>query len=378
MEKELCEFEENYDNQLAENDEVLYDANEKEYPNKRKLLENTKISKQTWSILEIYQKIANDKLDLDPNYQRRDVWTSEKQTAFIESLFMGIVVPPIYVVENLGDDFLDEINYEVVDGRQRLTTIKKFIRNELKLDKKKLEYFSDWYGGLYFEEIKKRYNENVKEFLSQVLDVYVITANSPEFTKYDIFARLNKGAVQLSVNEIRRAVYRSELLEQIEEYVKEKQGLEEYNLIFSKKEINRYEDYGMFYRAVAFYLNTDVEKKLVKDYNSRPREMINDILDKYHKNLGDKQLTKDILNKILDKTIYLLKCFEGEKYYLDACIKCAVDFEDDFNEDMIEVIMKDKEIKETFLKSPGTTSNVNNRVKRVIELTKCKETKHEM
>ena len=125
-------------NQLAENEEVEYETEVEvtEFEKKRKLLERTKISKQTWSILEIYQKIKEKTLILDPVYQRREVWEKNKQTAFIESLFMGIVVPPIYVVENLGDDFLDEIKYEVVDGKQRLTSINSFIKDELKLDSK--------------------------------------------------------------------------------------------------------------------------------------------------------------------------------------------------------------------------------------------------
>lgn len=137
-----------YDEQFE--DDVVDDEREiieGEFENKRKMLEKTKIVKQTWSITEIYQKIKKGDLILDPEYQRNEVWHVSKQIAFIESLFMEIMIPPIYVVEVPGTDILEGNKYEVVDGKQRLTTIKKFINNELALDKKYLEYYSDLYDG---------------------------------------------------------------------------------------------------------------------------------------------------------------------------------------------------------------------------------------
>lgn len=366
--------------QLAENEDVEYeDSNQDtEFSKKRNLLKQTKITKQTWSILEIYRKIDKGILILDPKYQRRDVWGADKQTAFIESLFMGIVVPPIYVVENLGNDILDTIKYEVVDGKQRLTSIFSFIREDLKLLPKNLEYYSDWFGNKKFGEIKNEYDTEIKAFLSQVLDVYVITANSPEFTKYDIFSRLNKGAVQLRVNEIRRAIYRSELLDIIDEYVSG-YNKNQYKKVFSKKIIERYEDYGKFYRAIAAYVNTDLEKNVMKNYNSRPREMINDVLEKFQKKDVSVNFDKDLIIKILDKTMYLLIQFKEKNsiYFLDACIRCAVDFENLFNDDLVNKIKKDEIIQETFEKSASTTKNVNKRIERVHEIVLKESTLNE-
>ena len=355
--------------QLAENAEVEYEDTDKNiiFSEKRELLKNTKITKQTWSILEIYRKIKDGILILDPKYQRRDVWRADKQTAFIESLFMGIVVSPIYVVENLGDNLLDTIKYEVVDGKQRLTSIHKFIDNDLKLIGKNLEYYTDWFGNRKFEEIKREYDIETKSFLSQVLDVYVITSNSPEFTKYDIFSRLNKGAVQLRVNEIRRAIYRSELLDIVDEYIKS-YNKSLYKKVFSKTTMERYEDYGKFYRAIACYENTDLQNNVMKNYNSRPREMINDVLEKYQKK--DIKVKKELVIKVLDKTMYLLNQFKDNNaiYYLDACVRCAVDYEDLFDDVLVEKIKQDQTILETFTKSASTTNNVNKRIQRVHEI----------
>ncbi|HHJ9083135.1 TPA: DUF262 domain-containing protein, partial [Streptococcus pyogenes] len=300
------------DLQLAENSVVKhYENNVDEYNEKRKLLENTRITKQIWSVLELYEKDKDGILILDPDYQRGDVWDDAKRTAFIESLFMGIIVPPIYVVEVPKKDILDKVRYEVVDGKQRLTSIFRFIKNEIKLKQRSLEYYGDWFNGLDFKEISENYGELVRSFLSQVLDVYVITANSPEFTKYDIFSRLNKGSAPLRVNEIRKAAYHSDLLLMISTFAddKRKNDSERYETIFSKAEIKHYEDLGKFYRAVAMYINSDIEKCIVSGYNSRPREMINTVLNKFQKK--EFKIEGFPIDTILEKTYEILEYFNG-------------------------------------------------------------------
>ena len=183
---------EDVDVQLAENENIdnIPEDPSNTYATKRELLAKTKIVKQTWSILEIYQKTKSGRLNLSPDYQRNNIWKIDKQTAFIESLFMGIIIPPIYVVEIPGTNMLEESSYEVVDGKQRLTTIKNFLTNEIALHEKALEYYTDWFGGKRYVDITSEYKELTNAMLSSVLDIYVITANSPEFTKYDIFSRL--------------------------------------------------------------------------------------------------------------------------------------------------------------------------------------------
>ncbi len=364
------EVEYNVDIQLAENEDVANDekAEKDNYEKKRELLEATKIVKQTWSILEIYQKIQGNKLLLDPEYQRNVIWDKAKKTAFIESLFMGIIVPPIYVVEVPGENILEENSYEVVDGKQRLSTIKSFIQNKFRLEEKSLEYYKDWFGNQDFATIQEEHSTLTNEMLSSVLDIYVITANSPEFTKYDIFSRLNKGAEKLKVNEIRKAVYHSEALKIIEDYVRENVNSSDYKLVFSKNDIKRYEDYGRFYRSIAYFVCTDDNTNKVIGYNSRPREMINDVLYK----LQTKQikLEKENILKIIEQTIQLLIRFSSnshKQYMVDACIHFAVLNPKKIMEKSNE-IENDNIIQESLEKSPSTTTNVNSRIKRVNEI----------
>lgn len=362
--------------QLAENENVENDrTSANEYEAKRELLKKTKIVKQTWSILEIYQKINDQRLILDPNYQRREIWKSDKKTAFIESLYMEIMIPPIYVVEIPGEDLLSENRYEVVDGKQRLTAIIDYIRGKLVLEEKSLEYYNDLYGGKTFLEIKEIAPEKTTEMLSSVLDIYVITANSPEFTKYDIFARLNKGAEKLKVNEIRRAIYHSFVTNIITNFIDcrisneaNKEEKAEYEKLFSPNDIKRFEDYGRFYRSIAFYVKSNIRNGKVEDYNSRPRDMINTVLQKFQKN--EITLPEDTVVALLQRTMELLKRLtnnSNKEYLIDSCIPFVLDKWEQLCE-KLEIIQNDGEILNTFVKSPATTSNVDKRLERVASI----------
>lgn len=365
---------------LAENENIdKYDVEVNEYKKKRKLLENTRILKQTWSVKEIYRKIKKGELVLSPGYQRNEIWNIHKKTAFIESLFMEILVPPVYVVEVPSEKALDENFYEVVDGKQRLSTIRDFLENKFALSEKDLEYYGDIFSKKIFDDIENEENfrELLNAFLSSILDIYVITANSPEFTKYDIFSRLNRGSERLFVNELRKAIYRSKTLDFITEYVEsytnkgvKKELKSKYSRAFTKNDIKRYYDYGRFYRSLAFYYRSGLEKKIIIGYNSRPREMIDKVLSGIQK--GETNVDFNILSRILNMTLELVIEFKERKiknydHLIDVIIRVAVDCPERFNE-CKEEILHDKEVLITFDKSITTTKNVNRRYERICEI----------
>ena len=360
--------------QLAENTGVEQEQKEvveNEFVEKRNLLQKTKIVRQTWSIAEIYQKIKDEKLILDPDYQRRAIWGNDKKTAFIESLYMEIMIPPIYVVEIPGEDILDETKYEVVDGKQRLTAIMDFIKGTLRLSERNLEYYADIFGGKSFSEVREIESEKTSQMLSSILDIYVITANSPEFTKYDIFARLNRGAEKLKVNEIRRAIYKSKVTGWITDFVVEQQKTNKdfYMSVFTANDIKRYEDYGRLYKSLAFYLRSDIENGIVEGYNSRPRDMINNVLQDIQK--GSVLIDREKLLHLLNTTLKLKKSFgsiPNADYVIDAIIPFVDQLDTDEKVEKTEPIFSDELVKKTLEKSPATTSNVNERLCRVKEL----------
>ena len=357
MNKDNLTYDAQFEDSIVENEAELI---ENEFETKRNMLENNLI--------------------LDPDYQRNNVWDASKQISFIESLFMGIMIPPIYVVEIPGDSLLDSKKYEVVDGKQRLSTIKDFLNNNLKLNKRYLEYYSDLFDGKFFNNLSEVYGEHVSQLLSSILDIYVITSNSPTETKYDIFARLNKGASPLKVNEIRKAIFHSGVTQIVDNFINEKSGKKDsqnkeyinpqYLELFSKNDIRHFNDYGRFYRSIAFYYSTNISTYTVEKYNSRPKQMIDNILQSFQNK--ERPYEEDVIRDILIKTIELIKLLKEnsyKEYLIDACIPFSL-LDWDKLKSNINNIANSESINNTFKKSLTTTSNVNERVKIISHILK--------
>jgi uncharacterized protein with ParB-like and HNH nuclease domain len=81
----------------------------------------------TW-FLDIYQ---SNKLDLDPPYQRRSVWSPGDRKYFLDTILRGYPSPPIFLNKMTNENGLT--TYHVVDGKQRLQTIFMFAENKIAL-----------------------------------------------------------------------------------------------------------------------------------------------------------------------------------------------------------------------------------------------------
>ena len=80
------------------------------------------------SIETIITKINNESLNVHPSYQRELVWTLEQQKKILNTLSRGGFITAIIV--NMDEDN----KYEVVDGQNRITTIKRFMENDIVYD----------------------------------------------------------------------------------------------------------------------------------------------------------------------------------------------------------------------------------------------------
>ena len=71
----------------------------------------------------IVNRIKNDDMDLQPDFQRGEIWAQQKKKKLIDSILRGWRIPPIHVV--LNSKSIDE----VLDGQQRLAAIRDFFDN---------------------------------------------------------------------------------------------------------------------------------------------------------------------------------------------------------------------------------------------------------
>ncbi|ALV90951.1 MULTISPECIES: DUF262 domain-containing protein [Pantoea] len=137
------------------------------------------------------------KLKLNPDFQRKYKWDQDgwqRSSKFIESCLMRIPLPSCYFAEE------NDGNHIVIDGVQRLTTIQKFFNDEFSLE-----------GMTTFKELEgKKFSELGSlrsELESTTIRCIVLRKENPKALIREIFSRLNQGAVKLSDQEIRHALY---------------------------------------------------------------------------------------------------------------------------------------------------------------------------
>jgi uncharacterized protein with ParB-like and HNH nuclease domain len=131
-----------------------------------------------------------------PQYQRDFVWAEKMQSKFIESIFMNVPIQPLFAFE------LDEDgNLELLDGVQRLSSIKSFADNTLTLtDLEEL----DLLNGFIFNDLN---TARKRKFLNTQLKLYIINENTDEGIRADIFRRVNEGGKRLEPAEIRKGKF---------------------------------------------------------------------------------------------------------------------------------------------------------------------------
>ncbi|WP_427834403.1 DUF262 domain-containing protein [Actinobacillus pleuropneumoniae] len=96
------------------------------------------------TISDIYDRIKSNRLNLSPDFQRKFVWTQEHQEEFIDTILNGYPFPEIYVC---SDEYVEEkmfTSQKVIDGQQRLTTIKNYIENNFKEPLRKIKFFLNY------------------------------------------------------------------------------------------------------------------------------------------------------------------------------------------------------------------------------------------
>ncbi len=155
------------------------------------------------------RRLEQGTLKLNPDFQRQEVWTEEKKSQLIESLMLKIPLPMFYVSSD------EKSNLTVVDGLQRLSTIRDFVLGKKYLETKKtehkgngfrlknLEFWKDFEGKCLNELPTHIYNRIIEtEFTFTI-----INPGTPEEVRRNIFKRLNTGGMPLSSQEIRNALY---------------------------------------------------------------------------------------------------------------------------------------------------------------------------
>lgn len=142
----------------------------------------------------------NEQLDLNPPYQRRSVWTLKDRKFFLDTIFRGYPCPAIFLHKSIGEG--GKQIYHVVDGKQRLETIIKFVNNSISIDND--------FGDVTLDGKKWRNLEGSQDIKTKFWD-YILSVefiNTIEGTIInEVFDRINRNARKLERQEMRHAKY---------------------------------------------------------------------------------------------------------------------------------------------------------------------------
>ncbi|MFT6909245.1 MAG: hypothetical protein ACJAS1_005961 [Oleiphilaceae bacterium] len=151
------------------------------------------------TVADIYQLIEEGKLILRPDFQRKFVWTHEHQEDFIDTVLSGLPFPEIYVCEGEIDIKKMRTSRNVIDGQQRLTTIRNYIEGNHDKPPVKIQKYEDLT------------DKQKQDFLSYQIVMRDI-GRVDEATTREIFRRINLTKFKLDDIEIHNAVYDGEFI----------------------------------------------------------------------------------------------------------------------------------------------------------------------
>lgn len=158
-----------------------------------------------WTVQTIIQQINDGNVDLNPDFQRRNVWDNDKRSRLIESLMIGYPVPEIVLAEIIGE----KKKYLVIDGKQRLLAIYGFMNKDSDFwdgaPKLKNQTVLKNNNGLSFDELIE---DEKRRFLNADVRCTLLSGYKNYSTLYDIFYRLNTGSSPLTMQELRNSIYK--------------------------------------------------------------------------------------------------------------------------------------------------------------------------
>ncbi|MDY4787889.1 MAG: DUF262 domain-containing protein [Bacilli bacterium] len=172
-------------------------------------------------VKEIFSNV--EKMNLNPNYQRGSVWGYKEKSMLIESLLMNIPIPPIYLFEREFNE------YEILDGKQRITAIVDFYNNKYRLE-----------GLEIWPELNGKFYDDLSQTFKNGLNRRYITATiilKETYNKNDdlsliclIFERLNSGGLELTPQESRNAIFNGPFNDMCKEIVGEETFRKAFNI----------------------------------------------------------------------------------------------------------------------------------------------------
>ncbi len=251
------------------------------------------------------RRLVQGTIILAPDFQRNEVWNETQKSRLIESLMLKIPIPMFYVSAD------ENATYTVVDGLQRLSTIRSFLLGDKFLKTKEdndkgegfrlqnLEFWNATFSNKNFKELPTQIQNRL---LETEFTFTIINPGTPEEVKRNVFKRLNTGGEPLTSQEIRHALY----LGKSTQLLKDLSASEKFwDATAGSIRSNRMEDRELILRFIAFLLRHPADYYKNNDMDS----FLSDTMIILN-NLPD--LNSKAINKIIGTDHYKIQITEFE------------------------------------------------------------------
>ena len=334
----------------------------------KKLRNSLTTDRMDMSFGEIMSMYEQGEIIISPEFQRLFRWTVEQKTKFIESILLGIPIPPIFVAED------NDGRWELVDGLQRISTVLSFF-GVLRTDKPEMNRWFlvsgdllDALEGFNIDNLPKRYRLNIKR---AVCRIEIIKWDSQWDMRYELFSRLNTGGEALTDQEIRNCIFRSglrKLYEFIDEAVNnkifvnltaltERQKLELYNQELIVRYICLVDSWEKVNASISMYMTNYLREKLDKG-----EDIPAEIPDKFYRTLKLLEPLGKSVFRFANSTICSSSLYDA----VMVALTNNLDFYETHPDKLSSVIARLK-TDDQFRKNSGVSSSSKNRAKRRIK-----------
>jgi hypothetical protein len=135
----------------------------------------------------IVSRIKSRDVDLQPEFQRGEVWSKPKKQRLVDSILRDWHVPPIHVIENANSK-----KQEVLDGQQRLASIRDFVDNQFPVDGQiePLDPAIQALDGMLYRQLPEKWRRQFNQFTIRVFRIVDYHSSEPA----ELFFRLNQPA----------------------------------------------------------------------------------------------------------------------------------------------------------------------------------------
>lgn len=239
-----------------------------------------------------------------PDMQREFVWDSQKSSRLIESIILGLPIPPLFLLE-VGNN-----EYELIDGFQRVTTVANFVSGRpwsgdasgKRVIKSKLSgNISKELIGKSFDKLEPEYQRSIKRSTIPLIEFRQIGPNDLS-SKYLIFERINTGSEKLNQMQIRKALAYGTFIKSLYNHANK---CEKFKSIFSTSVIKKDGHIEAFLRV---YVMTQIIY-----HNYQPDKAgINNILNHFCESYRDTTITEDYIDKMNNALALMEAIFEDK------------------------------------------------------------------